>query len=264
MPKKKTYEEFVNEVYDLVQDEYSVLGEYVNTDTKILMIHNTCKHEYEVRPYHFLQGTKCPKCAITIRQKSLVKDIDKFKKEVYDLVADEYEVLGEYVTNKIKILMKHNICGHEYLVSPDNFLRNNRCPKCQVISKAEILIAKFLDYNEIQYEEQKTFPECKHINLLKFDFYVPNVIQVKTGKKVNLLIEYNGIQHYKPCFGTGLDDKEKTFQLNKLRDQIKRDFIKCGQKDLRYDLCLITIPHTFYNNLEEYLVKVFNEKYNIS
>lgn len=38
MPKKKTHEEFVNEVFSLVGTEYEVLCTYKNATTKILLI----------------------------------------------------------------------------------------------------------------------------------------------------------------------------------------------------------------------------------
>ena len=64
MPKRKTHEEFVKEVYELVGKEYSILGEYKSNKTKIEIIHNECGFKYEVRPNDFLsKGSKCPKCA---------------------------------------------------------------------------------------------------------------------------------------------------------------------------------------------------------
>lgn len=41
------------------------------------------------------------------------KRIEQFKKDVYDKVEDEYEVLNEeYINNKTPIKMRHNKCGH--------------------------------------------------------------------------------------------------------------------------------------------------------
>ena len=37
MSKRKTHDTFIKEVYDLVNDEYIVLGNYINNKTKILM-----------------------------------------------------------------------------------------------------------------------------------------------------------------------------------------------------------------------------------
>lgn len=55
-----------------------------------------------------------------------------FVAEVYNLVGSEYTVLGKYTKMKENIKMRHNICGHEYEVTPDNFKRGRRCPKCAI------------------------------------------------------------------------------------------------------------------------------------
>ena len=52
----KTQQEYEDEIYKLVGDEYTVLGKYVNTHTKILMLHNDCNGEWEVEPNSFLSA----------------------------------------------------------------------------------------------------------------------------------------------------------------------------------------------------------------
>ena len=125
---RKTTEQFKKEVYDLVGDEYTILGEYINNGTKIKVRHNKCEHEYDVTPGNFIfNGRRCPYCYGNMK-----KTTEQFKKEVYDLVGNEYEVLGEYKNAVSKILMKHNTCGNEYLITPSNFLVGERCPKCNI------------------------------------------------------------------------------------------------------------------------------------
>lgn len=54
---------FKQEVFDLVGDEYTVLEEYKNAHTKILMRHNKCGSKYLVRPGDFLfSNIRCPIC----------------------------------------------------------------------------------------------------------------------------------------------------------------------------------------------------------
>lgn len=123
---KKNTEIFKQEVHDLYGDEYSVMGEYVNTKTKILIKHNTCNHEWDVFPFSFLGGyTHCPVCS------GKVRTTESFKKEIFDLVGEEYSVLDNYEGTEIPILMRHNVCNHEWSVAPNNFIvHNSRCPKC--------------------------------------------------------------------------------------------------------------------------------------
>ena len=60
--KKNMTEIFKVKVAKLVGNEYTVLGEYKNSVTPILMRHNTCGHEWSVRPGLFKHGTRCPIC----------------------------------------------------------------------------------------------------------------------------------------------------------------------------------------------------------
>ena len=132
----KTHEQFVNEIFNLVGNEYNILSMYINAKTKILMRHNKCKHEWHVDPYSFLSGGKrCPKC----QHRSYKKTTEEFKKEIQELVGNEYEVLSEYVTNLYKISMIHNKCGNNYEVAPALFLHGNRCPICSKIATGDKL-----------------------------------------------------------------------------------------------------------------------------
>jgi len=127
----KTTEEFKKEVYDLVGNEYTVLGEYINNKTKIKMKHNICNNVYEVTPTNFLhRKNRCPDCSLKNIGNKYRKTTEEFKKEVYDLVNDEYTVLGEYINNKTKIKMKHKLCNNVYEVKPNYFLNGTRCPLC--------------------------------------------------------------------------------------------------------------------------------------
>lgn len=135
MKPRKTMEYFRREVFDLVGNEYSVLDDkYENANTKIMIKHNICGNEYFVSPNKFLQGRRCPTCAMKNRADKQRKGIETFINEVTKLVGDEYAVVGEYINGHEKIKMIHNSCGYEYLVSPAKFLSGRRCPKCGRIS----------------------------------------------------------------------------------------------------------------------------------
>lgn len=58
------------------------------------------------------------------------KTTKQFKSEVYDLVGNDYKVLGDYQTAKQKIKMRHEPCGFEYEITPNNFLSGVRCRNC--------------------------------------------------------------------------------------------------------------------------------------
>jgi Zn ribbon nucleic-acid-binding protein len=225
---RKTTEEFKKEVHELVGDEYTVLGKYENNGSgkngkKILMKHNKCGHEWKARPNNFLTSNqRCPDCYGNIR-----KTTEEFKKEVYELVGDEYQVLGEYKNSGSKILIKHNSleCNYnKYKVSPNNFLSGYRCPQCNA-SKGEGIISDFLSNHNIKFESYYSSKEYKYKNKLIFDFYLYNK---------NIFIEYDGIQHFKPIEYFGGIEK---FKIRRKRDSIK------NRKSKIKNVKLIRIPY---------------------
>lgn len=131
LKQRRTVEEFKAKVYEAVGDEYTVLGEYVNSQTKILMRHNTCGEEFEIRPNSFLRGVRHSKCAQALKSEKRRKSQAQFVDDVYNLVGDEYAVLGKYAGAKRDILIKHNQCGTEFTTLPSNFLNGKRCPECK-------------------------------------------------------------------------------------------------------------------------------------
>lgn len=57
---KKSQEEFEDDIYKLVGNEYSVIGDYINNKTPIEMIHNVCGEPFEVVPNSFTsKGKRC-------------------------------------------------------------------------------------------------------------------------------------------------------------------------------------------------------------
>ncbi|XZH34353.1 zinc-ribbon domain-containing protein (plasmid) [Clostridium perfringens] len=136
MPRKKTYEEFIQEVRDKYGDEYTVLGEYINSQTKIKVRHNSSKcnnYEWEITPNRFLRGQGCPICGKIKSIKNRTKNHEDFVKEIEDKYGNEYEILGEYINAKTKIKVRHNCekCNnHEWEVDPHSLLRKHGCPVC--------------------------------------------------------------------------------------------------------------------------------------
>jgi len=130
--KKLTQEEFISRVYNLVGDEYIIIGEYVNSGTPILIKHNidNCKHEYKVYPHSFFRGSRCQKCANKLQGKKLIERHNMFVEKLYNIFGDEITVLGKYTGYNKKILIKHEKCQYEYEATPEKILQGKKCPKC--------------------------------------------------------------------------------------------------------------------------------------
>ena len=208
--------------------DYS-LTHYKNSRTKIKII---CKHHgvFEQTPNNHLKGQGCPLCVIdkhTHNKSIVINKANKIHNNKYD-----YSLVN-YINSHTKITI---ICPEHgaFLQRPSDHIQGKGCPKC-CSSKGEFTIEKYLKEHNIQFENQKTFPDCKNKRVLPFDFYLPNQ---------NILIEYDGQQHYKSIKYFGGDKSLKQTQCN---DNIKTEY--CQENNIK----LIRIPYTEFDNIESIL-----------
>ena len=133
-------------------------------------------------------------------------------------------------------------CGN-YILTTSNSLTSGHTTSCGCIkSKGEYTISKFLFSQNILFETQISFNECKDKILLRFDFkiYYPN-------SEKYFLCEYQGEQHYHPVkYNTEWTDKQiqENFDNYKRRDQIKRDYCKAN------NIKLLEIPYWDFENID--------------
>lgn len=125
MRERKTIESFKKEVFDLVGEEYTVVGEYNGTNNKIDIRHNKCGNIITPRAVDFLRGIRCKYCSGKYKRTN-----EEFTKKVIELEGGEYTPLDKYKNSSTKIRMLHKSCGYIYNVTPSAFLSGQRCPKC--------------------------------------------------------------------------------------------------------------------------------------
>lgn len=155
--------------------------------------------------------------------------VEKFKEKNYNVITLKEDYKG--TTKTIETICPN---GCKYVTTLHNFLQGYGC-SCENSSKGELAIKEWLDNRNIKHVCQCTFDDCKWINLLRFDFYIPDN---------NLLIEYDGIQHFKIIdhFG-GFDG----FVSLKIRDTYKN--VYCKNKDIK----LLRISYKDYENINKIL-----------
>jgi len=124
---------------------------------------------------------------------------------------------------------------------------NFRCPECNEY-KGEKEIDNILIKFNIPHDSQYKFSDLKGVGngLLKFDF---PVFWDKEQMKLKILIEYDGIQHFRPVRFGGIS-KERA--IKNYKQQVKNDMIKnlyCAENNIQ----LIRIPYWEYDNIEKYL-----------
>lgn len=114
------------------------------------------------------------------------------------------------------------------------------CPICYYKkSHGEIAIATFLTNYNIDFQKEFIFPDLPNH---RFDFYLP---------KENIVIEFDGAQHYAPNNFFG---EEEGFLKTQIRDQEKNKFC------LLKNITLYRIPYFEINNVSQILFEILEEK----
>lgn len=212
---KSNNERFINSAKKVHGDKYDYsLVNYMGSKTKIQIICN--EHGvFEQRPTRHLSGDGCPKCmgGVKISQ-------DEFINRARELHGDKYDYsLVKYINSQIKVKI---ICPEHgvFEMKPNNHLSGQSCPQCKSKSFGEKQILKWLTNNTIKFKTQKVFDDCKNQRQLPFDFYLP---------EYNMLIEYDGKQHYEPIEYMG---GKFGFEYRKQNDKIKSEFAEKNNIDL--------------------------------
>lgn len=106
-------------------------------------------------------------------------------------------------------------------------------------SKGETVIQNILDKLNVAYETEKSFDGLYSPNgrKLRYDFYI---------EELNLLIEYDGIQHFQPSFR----QTDEQYRFRKECDKLKDDFAAYS------GYTLVRIPYTVLDNhqLDEHYI----------
>ncbi|MCR5450363.1 MAG: hypothetical protein K6F23_13320 [Solobacterium sp.] len=202
--ERKTTARFCKEVAE-ANPKIIVIGEYINTSTKIMVRCKTCGYSWAANPSTLLKGNGCPSCGGTKKVSN-----NEFIKKLA-VVNPDIEPLEEYKNNHTKIMVRCIKCGHKWSVTPHNLIDNrSRCPMCTHASTS------FIEQFIVEWLSRVLGTDAvKHRDLTaigsELDIYVP---------ELNLAFEP----------GSWYWHKEK-----KENDSLKR--IRCREKGIR----LITI-----------------------
>ena len=118
-------------------------------------------------------------------------------------------------------------CGKEFVALPAKILNGHTTScGCQKRSSKERLIYNILSNENIPFKQEYRFADCKDIQPLRFDFYIPSR---------NTVIEYQGKQHYLPI---KLFGGESEYNKRKFHDDLKKEY--CKKNNIR----LVELPYT--------------------
>lgn len=236
--KKMNTKEFIKKAQRVHGETYDYSSvDYIGSHIKIKII---CKIHgtFEQSPTNHLSKNGCPICRYLKSAENTrltnVEFIEKAKLvhgDKFDYSVTKYYNWG---TDVEIVCYKHGVFSQ----APGNHLAGKGCKYCKE-SKGELRITNYLDENSFDYIKEKLFDQCRNNRKLPFDFYLP---------KYNLLIEYDGKQHYESVKYFGGENGLKLRQTN---DNIKNEFAKAN------NINLLRINYNQFKNiitiLDEYL-----------
>ena len=205
-----------------------ISAEYIDCDSKLEFECECGNHFFASWSNIKHMSGMCKDCAMSpITHDDYIRKISKF--------LDRFDVIGKYNGSDKNIDIRCKKCGYIIRQRAKNvYERGIYCPCCDG-TKGEQYISNYLLINNIEFIPQYKFEDCKYINPLPFDFYLP---------KKNICIEYQGQQHYKPIDFFGGKAK---FDEQVERDNIKRKY--CNDNNIT----LLEVPYKEFNNIDKIL-----------
>lgn len=217
---------------------YTLLSTADDIKTQKSYIRYSCPThgEHKMRVMNFEGGKGCPQCALENARLRYQFSRDEIITKVKEcngkiLNADDY-----INVNTKNLKFECMVCGNIFVSSLRNFTQygGQVCPDCSGIkSLGERRIEEYLQDNNIEYIPQHWFNDCRDINPLPFDFYIPNK---------NTIIEFDGRQHFEDTnwFTYSLETTQK-------HDSIKNEYCELN------NINLIRINYKQINHINEIL-----------
>lgn len=198
------------------------------------------KHGHQhVNMWALFYGAGCPACAREHVAKSNTLSKDYVEEYVNSINGNVLLNKDEYQTRKTHNLNIRCICGNIYTTSFECYLTGvQQCYSCSCKeSKGEKRIRTFLESKCIDFVQEKRFEDCKDINTLPFDFYIPDN---------NLIIEFDGQHHFRHI------NNMANYNTTNKHDEIKNEYCKSHNIDI------LRIPYWHFDNIEDILKDKFD------
>lgn len=234
----KSIDDFINQS-NKVHDYKYIYNRtiYINDSSKVEIICPIHGSFLQSANKH-INGQGCPSCKISKTRQTNIKK----HSEIFPIISSDIHN-NFYDYSKVNYINRYTpvdiICPKHGLFKqiPNNHLQGRGCPKCKQ-SIGEKRVENYLIKMSIKYESQKKFSNCKNILPLSFDFWLPDY---------NTLIEFDGIQHYKPVgYMNGQEKLAYTIKCDKIKSEY------CKENNIH----LIRISYKDLNKIENILDKL--------
>lgn len=233
--KRKQQDEYIAEL-SIKNPTVKLVGTYINARTPIAHYCEIHQIIWNISPCAALQGQGCQQCKNERIGDALKKSKEQYINEL-SIIHPNIVLCGEYLNANTPTPHRCLIHDYEWCPTPGNILSGHGCSKCNE-SKGELQITLWLQQNKMIGIAQKRFCDCCDIKPLPFDFYIP---------ELNVCIEYQGEQHYRPINFGGISDEDayNNFLITQRHDEIKRNY--CIKNNIK----LICVP--YWENVDKYL-----------
>ena len=233
-----TTEKFIEKAKKVHGDKYDYSKvEYINSETKVCII---CPEHgpFWQTPHGHLKGNNCPNCN-KLSQEEFINRSNKIHHNKYDYSKVEYK----NIRTKVCIICPEH---GPFWQTPKEHMNGRGCSKCYTGRNSKI--SQKIEYKlkelNVKYEKEKTFDWLKNDANLYLDFYLP---------EYNVVIECQGIQHFKPIdFFGGI----KKFEKNSERDKLKYKLCKEHGIKIYYFADLF---HNYFENVYINCDKLLND-----
>ena len=227
---KETLVERYGDDIVLISTEYSNVRKPLVLECK--------KHGQFVTTWALIRrGSCCPACGIENRALKRSLGQEEFERRSNLIHHNKYSYeLAVYKEEKSKVWVRCPEHGY-FEIMAEHHMAGFGCPICS-FTRGEQAVYNYLSEHNIQFDYQYEFASSDLFsNNTKFrvDFWL---------KQLNVIIEYNGEQHYRPVSIFG--GKER-YIIQQERDNSLR--VLCAHNNIK----LIEIPFWEYNNIEKIL-----------
>lgn len=219
--QKGTQEDFIKQAKEKHGDKYDYSEVvYVNNTTPVKIYCKACDKYFEQTPKnHKKYG--CKECGRRAMIEAQRKSQEQFIKDAIAKHGDLYDYSKvDYKGDKKKVIIKCNVCGHEWSITPSNLLQGYGCPECgrratiekqrksqeQFIKDAIAIHGDKYDYSKVDYQGNKEpviiicnkcgteFP-CRPNDHLSGQNGCPECYHSKLEESVLLMLKQNNIKY---------------------------------------------------------------------
>lgn len=235
-----TKEEFCRK-YPEFNDNYKIVGYWINSQEKTMIECRKCCSQFNIRPYNVAtHSSGCTKCGSYTKTK-----LDTLALRL-KLEDTEFELLGECNSGNDIALFKHKTCGKEFYRKAGYFANKQACPDCRVKSSGEDKILKVLKEYNVPFKRECAFSDLRGTGggYLRYDF------GIYVEGKLTHFIEYDGKQHSEECNYNFFKD---SFEKIQTHDRIKNEYCK----DNNY--ILLRISHRKRRTVDKVVIEFLKE-----